>query len=376
MLEMLKKNKKIRIIAIASGTGLFVFALLVILALSGLLDQKKHKEPANEPKPVVEATETQVPTEEEVSHEGQAKSPLTGLWIDEKKAALRPIAIMTENTKVTQPSYGTSQGDIYYECPMEGGLTRLMVLYQNVGKMKRIGNIRSARNYFIYFAREYDAIFMHCGYSHFAKELADSDFIDNINGITGKAEAFMFRTEDRKAPHNLYTSAKLLKASYKAYNYKRKRSKKTKDHFRFAQEDDLTELEGGQPARKVQIYYPVNKPWFKYDAKKGVYKRFQYGEKQMDGLKKKQLAVTNIIIQECEVRLWEEKTGYVYVDCTSGGKGKYITRGKCIDITWKKKKNTSVTRYYDASGNEITLNPGKTWIEIVDKKDSARHVIK
>ena len=49
----------------------------------------------------------------------------------------------------------------------------------------------------------------------------------------------------------------------------------------------------------------------------------------------------------------------------AGGSGKYITEGQAIDITWKKDSEWEPTHYYDANGNEITLNPGKTWICII-----------
>ena len=44
------------------------------------------------------------------------------------------------------------------------------------------------------------------------------------------------------------------------------------------------------------------------------------------------------------------------------GHGKYISNGKAIDITWVKEVEDGVCRYYDANGNEIELNPGKTCI--------------
>ena len=57
----------------------------------------------------------------------------------------------------------------------------------------------------------------------------------------------------------------------------------------------------------------------------------------------------------------------------SGGEGKYITKGKAIDIKWTKDSQWGTTHYYDStSGEEIRLNPGKTWVEIVlnDSVDS------
>ncbi len=77
------------------------------------------------------------------------------------------------------------------------------------------------------------------------------------------------------------------------------------------------------------------------------------------------------------IRPWEkfDENGYLNIDVLSGGNGKYITNGKAIDVTWRKdvintedafaNENFGVTHYYDADGNEITLNQGKTWVCIV-----------
>ena len=56
---------------------------------------------------------------------------------------------------------------------------------------------------------------------------------------------------------------------------------------------------------------------------------------------------------------------YITIDTQSGGSGKYITRGKAIDITWSKDSQWGTTHYYDSNGQEIQLNRGKTWVEIV-----------
>lgn len=53
------------------------------------------------------------------------------------------------------------------------------------------------------------------------------------------------------------------------------------------------------------------------------------------------------------------------MDAISGGSGKYITRGQAVDITWKKDGDWGITHYYDANGEEICMNRGKTWVEIV-----------
>jgi hypothetical protein len=46
-----------------------------------------------------------------------------------------------------------------------------------------------------------------------------------------------------------------------------------------------------------------------------------------------------------------------------------VTNGKAIPVTWKKEKMTSPTRYYDAAGNEIKINTGKTYVGFVPVDD-------
>ena len=68
--------------------------------------------------------------------------------------------------------------------------------------------------------------------------------------------------------------------------------------------------------------------------------------------------------------MWERKIhGYLIFDCVSQGGGYYVTNGKAIPVTWKKEKMTSPTRYYDAAGNEIKINTGKTYVGFVPVDD-------
>lgn len=353
-----------------------ILLVMAVIVMAGGCGKKKQETVPSEVSEAEEVAEPETETELVVeTHEGQAKSYLTGQWIDQELAKKRPVAVMTENTEITQPQYGLGKADVYYECPMEGGLTRMMVLYQDYSGMDRIGNLRSCRNYFVYYAKEFDALYFHSGKSHFAKDLLLSDFIDNVDGTTGKGGAYYYRTSDRRMPHNLYTSTKNIQEAIEAFGYREELAEDYTGHYRFAEDDRTESPAGGIDADKVEVYFPVNHPWFEYNEKDGLYYRYQYNDKQIDALTGEQLAVSNIILQDCDVSLWEESTGYLYVNYMSGGTGKFITHGKCIDITWKKDSEAAPTKYFDAAGNEITLNQGKTWVEIVDNRHKDRHVI-
>lgn len=90
-------------------------------------------------------------------------NPLTGLPIDEEWVNRRPVAIMLNNLKQALPQLGQSQADIIYEIPAEGGITRMVGVYQSVEDVGTIGSIRSARPYYLEVALGHDAIFLHAG---------------------------------------------------------------------------------------------------------------------------------------------------------------------------------------------------------------------
>ncbi len=88
--------------------------------------------------------------------------------------------------------------------------------------------------------------------------------------------------------------------------------------------------------KKVSLYYVDAKPWFVYNETDGLYYRYEFGDKQIDGSTGEQLAVKNIILQNCYSSLKDSKNGTLDIDYLSGGSGMYITNGKAVPITWKK----------------------------------------
>ena len=76
----------------------------------------------------------------------------------------------------------------------------------------------------------------------------------------------------------------------------------------------------------------------------------------------------NVILQNCTFTQYD-KNGYLIYNVIGQGAGWYITGGKAIPIMWAKASETGITHYYDLSGAEITLNPGKTYIGICPSDD-------
>ena len=146
-------------------------------------------------------------------------------------------------------------------------------------------------------------------------------------------------------------------------------------HYRFTTEDSQNLLDQGEVAKKVSLYYVDAKPWFVYNETDGLYYRYEFGDKQIDGSTGEQLAVKNIILQNCYSSLKDSKNGTLDIDYLSGGSGMYITNGKAVPITWKRASANDITHYYTQDGQEIILNPGKTWVEIVENSRASQNKI-
>lgn len=342
--------------------------LLAGALCAALLSGCGKKEETAEPEISLAAVENVVEQKEEPpAHEGEARSALTGEWIDEEAAALRPFAVMMGNTKIATPQYGISSADVIYESPVEGSETRLMPIFQDYRSVEKICSVRSCRLYYIDWALEFDAIYGHYGQAYLAKDMLAEDYVNNLSGLSGALENTMyFRDPDRKAPHNAYTTGEGISEGIRIMEYDPQREAGYESHYRF-NEDDENEIRliEGQDAAVVRPGYLVNKPWFVYNTETGLYERFQNGSAQTDAGDGSQVAVKNILMQVCDWYVADEEAGYLSIDTMSGGSGYYITNGKAVPVTWSKESQSAPTRYYDADGNEITLNQGKTWVCII-----------
>lgn len=348
------------------------------LLLSGC-GKKEEEPPVQKPElPVVleeeepqQADEETLPDEETVvedEHAGEARSLLTGEWIKKKLAKQRPVSCMIGNTESALPQYGIGQAQVIFEAPVEGGLTRLMGIFENYKEIEKLGSVRSSRLYYAYYSMGFDAIYLHYGQASYAQGFLESGQIDDLNGLEYEVDkAVIYRDTAKKAPHNAYATGKGLAAGIELKQYETKYQKGFEGHFQFAAEEEPVEPRGknSQDAVVVQPGYQANKPYFEYNPKDGLYYRYQYGARQIDGNDASQLAVKNILIQNSNVRTLDDK-GYLEIAVTGEGTGWYITGGKAAEITWKREEQFAPTKYFDSEGNEILLNPGKTWVCITD----------
>ncbi|MBP5266906.1 MAG: DUF3048 domain-containing protein [Lachnospiraceae bacterium] len=324
---------------------------------------------AEEEAPAEELTEDVEANSPEVLEDTGFYSVLTGLPVEtEEETMLRPVAIMTENTKVALPQYGLNQAGVLYECPVEGGITRMMAIYdqKTAFALKQIGNVRSCRPYYAFIASEYDAIYVHFGQSIQGLTLLETGIVDNLSGLDGSvSETVFFRSSDKSAPHNAYASGEGIEKGMEKKGYRSTYNEGYNGYFKFAKEEN--KLENGKDCAVIEPYFLDNSPYFIYNEDTGLYERYEFGKPQVDAIDGEQVAVKNVIFKNCPSSIYDG-TQYLNIPVDGSGEGKYFTTGKMIDITWEKETESAVTHYFDASGNEIEINPGQTWVCVIENQ--------
>lgn len=273
----------------------------------------------------------------------------------------RPIAVMIDNHKDAMPQANLNKAYIVYEIIVEGGETRLMALYKGQD-LDKIGPIRSSRHYFLDYALENDAIYVHYGWSPRAKKDITKLSINNVNGLV-ESSANFWRVSDKSAPHNAVSASKniLNLAKEKGYNI----TSDKKSVLNYTSKE--VNLENGQDAQNVYIENSnYNSVQYTYNSETKTYQRYSRGTKQVDWDTKEGITTKNIIITFIKNTPLNDGSGKDRQDLENIGTfdGYYITNGKAIKIKCEKKSREEQTVYKDLDGNEIKVNDGNTFIQI------------
>jgi hypothetical protein len=300
------------------------------------------------------------------SHPNEARSFLTGKWVDKETANNKPVAVMYSNIQDAIPQSSISYADIVFESLVEGGITRLCAYFENKTELTKIGPVRSCRLYYLFLAKEFEATYVHYGYSDLAEEYLK---MEKMHSLDGMVYCGFYRSTDRVAPHNAYTSWAGIMDSVEAKGYPTTYPEGYRSPFVFNEDDDneidLSTQAIAQKCSKFYPGYPYNKPWFEYNSSDGLYYRYQFGAAQVDKETGEQLAFKNIIVKYVTGDYVDGTPNY---DNTGAGMGLYITNGYAVPISWWKLEEYGQTYYYGADGNEITINQGKTFICYVEEQ--------
>lgn len=295
-------------------------------------------------------------------------SRLTGLEVESEQAQnRRPIAIMINNIKKALPQYGISKASIIFEALAEGGITRMLAVFDDVSGIEQIGTIRSARPYYLDFAQSLDAVYIHIGGSPDAYSQIRSRKMASYDLIEGRYNAMYWRDKQRISSsgyeHSVFTSGDRLLKQIERDNVRMTRSEDYGSAFNFSPDAhyegrDATEISARFSSYKTGTYT--------YDAANGLYRIGQYGTKHVDAGANAQLAFKNIFILRINSYVIKGDTaGRLGFETVGSGSGKYFVNGTATDITWKRESRSAPFKLYTVSGASLPVVPGDSYVAIV-----------
>lgn len=316
-----------------------------------------------EPKPDPAPEEPPVPA---------GRNPLTGLPMEPEYEGLRPIAIVLNNLKAAQPQLGISQADVVYEVPVEGGITRMLALYQTVEDVDILGSVRSARPYLIELALGHDGIFVHAGGSQEAYSNLKSWKVNRMDGVRGADDAKIFWRDPDRRKNNGYEHS-LITSGEKILEYLGKGKFPTEhaDGWQYLQafKEDGTPA-AGEAAEHIKVSFSGYKTGtFDYDAASGRYLAGQYGKEQVDGGNGEQVSAVNVLVLKTRTAVLDD-VGRLRVETTGEGEGMFFCGGKGVPIRWSRKDRNTPFSYTLEDGSSLALGQGNSYVCIISTKTS------
>lgn len=335
-----------KVVYIIAAFGLLLTGSLVALAT---LYQKPT--PIRTPAVITKPTLPQAPPAPIVYY-----SPLTGEKVADAAATTQPVtAIMIENSPDARPQSGLKDAGVVYEAIAEGGITRFLALYQQE-KPQLIGPVRSVRMYFVDWLAPYNASVAHVGGSYYAlKEVRNGQYRDIDEFFNG---SYYWRSSDRYAPHNVYTSFKKLDALNAAKGY-------TSSHFTgFSRTDPQPSATPNATSITINFSGPLYNTSYAYDKATNTYARSVGGAPHLDR-EKGQITPSVVVAMHVDMKLVLEDGYREQITTTGSGQATIFQNGTAINATWHKASRTGQLSFTDDKGQDIPLVRGQTWIAAV-----------
>lgn len=312
------------------------------------------------PAPVV-ATRVVAPEPEEIA----TKWPLTG--IPAKKIARRPaLSVKIENSPAARPQIALDQADIVYEELVEGGITRFIAVYHSK-KPDQVGPIRSVR------PMDANIIAPLGGLLAFSGGKAAFSSLPTAAGLQvlsmDRGDAGFSRISGRAAPHNVVGD---LDTFWKQATGKNK--KRPPAPFSFADSAEEATAVTSPEAKatetlSVRMSMSFNPRWH-WDGAKFLRSEGEADALVADGSR---ISADNIVVLSVDIHTTSYRdAGGAFVPETiviGNGNGLLSTGGKTVEITWSKADQQSPF-VLEADGEEVTLAPGNTWVELMPSSQS------
>ena len=336
-----KRHKKLAIILIVVGV------LLIGGGTSAyfLLQPKKEAPVAQAPKPEPTAPEPV-----------KYYSPLTGNEVTSEATTKQAVTgIMIENSPDARPQSGLKDSGVVFEAIAEGGITRFLVVYQEQ-KPQLVGPVRSVRMYYVDWVAAFNASVAHVGGSAAAlKEVRNGSYRD-IDQFFNSGS--YWRASDRSAPHNVYTSF----AKIDELNAKKGFTSST--FTGFPRKDSIATSTPTATKINVTVSSASYNSSYVYNATTNTYDRSVGGKVRIDRESGQISPRVVVAMRVTQSTVFED--GYrESINAVGYGQAYIFQDGSVQEVSWSKPSKTAQISFKDASGQEVSLARGQTWITAV-----------
>jgi Protein of unknown function (DUF3048) N-terminal domain/Protein of unknown function (DUF3048) C-terminal domain len=276
-------------------------------------------------------------------------SPFTGLPTDLNAPVL---GVKIDNAAVARPQRGLEQADLVYVEPVEGGLSRLLAVYQSQVPPV-VGPVRSTR------ASDVELL------ANFGRPaLAFSGAAPSVGALVAGAPVLDVsalarpgdyrRDRSRQMPHNLFGDANLL----------RQGGAPPRDiGFRFGPTPP-----GGRPIQQTDVSYPATTIGVQWAPAEGRWLISMDGAPLTSASGPRPSAAT-VVLQRVAVR----DTGVrdaagspsPFAATVGSGDAVVLRDGQAFSGSWSRPAPNAVTSYTRPDGSPLTFAPGPVWVVLV-----------
>lgn len=307
---------------------------------------------------------SRVAMQEETTQPVRYRHPLTGAELLEPLVALpRVFAVMIDNHEEAWPLVGIDQAFLVVEAPVEAGIPRMLAFFSDDQEVEQIGPVRSARPYFLDWVAELDALYAHVGGSNAALDKIASGGTFDLNQYWW-GEYFWRANGNRYAPHNVFTSTQDLKGFYEMREQAGVAPTRLYDVWAF-KDPEPSKIES---RLRIDFWAPVYVVDWEYDGQTGQYVRSQFNKPHtVEGGAR--IVSDNVAVALTDIKVIDN-VGRRQIRTTGEGEGYVLQDGRVIEATWKKPSVSERLKFYDRmTDEEIVMNAGVTWIEVVGSLD-------
>lgn len=273
---------------------------------------------------------------------------------------------MIDDLGAARPQSGFNAASVVFQAPAEGGIPRYMLVFQD-RVPKSVGPVRSSRYYYIAWAAQWRAMYVHVGGSPQAMQTlaaqGQGQLVYNADEFRWGGQ-YLWRITERIPPHNVYSDGVRLRQLAKRVGAK---DTVIQTAWKFRADKPLAQRPVGG---RLEMGYPQNHIRYDYDRKTNTYLRSVTGERrQIDAADGKRVAPKNVIVML--VRFGPLNDGHYAqkhrLEATVLGSGPawIATNGRTIKGTWRKASLTGPLRFYDSKGRPVKLTVGQSFVQVL-----------